>query len=258
MARLRARGAAGRRGDDRPRASSTSASGCCCRSPSGRARWSSSPAARDGLLRDAHRAGQPAQGAGGDPGGARTAAGSPTARSSATAPTAQTCRRRQILDHFGDQRAGRADGPLLRRVRPGRGARRALAAAPTERARGAPAERRRRGAGTTGRRASAPMRRGGAMAPVDEGEFDAAAGLAAGAGGGQAGVHGGDRLGAARGPARAAARARGADRGQGYRPGVLREAWRVAAGDARASWARRRRASTASGGSTLAARRGIG
>ena len=35
----------------------------------------------------------------------------------------EMCRRRQILDHFGDARAGRAERPLLRRVRPGPGAR---------------------------------------------------------------------------------------------------------------------------------------
>ena len=32
----------------------------------------------------------------------------------------ETCRRRQILDHFGDDAGGRAERPLLRRVRPGR------------------------------------------------------------------------------------------------------------------------------------------
>ena len=49
-----------------------------------------------------------------------TAAGSPTARSSATRPRGDRCRRRQLLDHFGDPHARRAARPLLRRARPAR------------------------------------------------------------------------------------------------------------------------------------------
>ena len=54
----------------------------------------------------------------------------------------ETCRRRQILDHFGDDEPGAADGPLLRRVRPRHGARAGAASAdrsPSAAARAAPA-----------------------------------------------------------------------------------------------------------------------
>ena len=89
----------------------------------------------------------------------------------------ETCRRRQILDHFGDRRAGPPERALLRRVRPGPGAR-AGAARPDQggsargrraRARAAPAagagQRRRRRARRSTRSTSSACARGASSAP---------------------------------------------------------------------------------------------
>ena len=67
---------------------SASASACCCRSPSGRARWSSRPGGRDGLRVTLTGAGEPAPGVAAIK-AARDRAGTPTGRSSASSQTAR-------------------------------------------------------------------------------------------------------------------------------------------------------------------------
>ena len=47
-----------------------------------------------------------------------TARGAPTARSRRSSRHPDACRRRALLDHFGDARPGGASGPVLRRLRP--------------------------------------------------------------------------------------------------------------------------------------------
>ena len=93
---------------------------------------------------------------------------------------AELCRRRQILDHFGDPEPGRPDGPLLRRVRPRPGAR----------ARRRQRRRRRRGAARAAGARRTERRRGRRRSTSAS---SSAAGVAHGARGGQAGVHGGGR-----------------------------------------------------------------
>ena len=142
------------------------------------------PGGREGLLVRLTGQGSPRKALRGDQGRARTAAGRPTARSSASAPSARRCRRRQILDHFGDAEPSAPERALLRRVRPRPGA---GVWRPTRRRRHAQARRRARGAGASARGA-APR----AVAPESScGVSSSAAGVAHGARGRQAGLHGG-------------------------------------------------------------------
>ena len=98
-------------------ASSASATACCCRSPSARARSSCGPAAATGCSCGSTGAGSPRAGAPGDQGGPRPRLGVlPLDR--ALQRGRPDLPRRQILDHFGDAEQGRAHRPLLRRVRP--------------------------------------------------------------------------------------------------------------------------------------------
>ena len=130
---------------------------------------------------------------------------------------AEVCRRRQILDHFGDREPCAPSGRCCDVCDPDP----ALCGGGEQRPAGEESQARR------GRSAAGGRGPAGRRARVR-----AAAAVARGPRGGQAGVHGRDGRDARGGAAQTPAQRRRADRDPGHRPGVLREARRLAAAGA--------------------------
>ncbi len=166
---------------------------------------------------------------------------------------ASECRRKQILEHFGDSQEGEREGRCWQRVRSGPriGAGAGGGGAQHEARAGGHREHRKRpaawkaGAQRSRRcdawrrpRSSGGRRRGGTSRgrrvprPGGRRAIREAEGVASGPGGGQAGVYGGRQHGAGGDPAPPPGKPGGDDRDPRHRPGLLREARRVSAGGA--------------------------
>ncbi len=217
-------------------ASSASASACCCRSPSAPARSSCGPAVRDGLLVTLTGQGSPrlAQAA---IQAARDRGWESYRSIERFSSDGQTCRRRQILDHFGDGAPGAPTGRCCDVCDPDIALAQALLEAPagTRRARGGGAAGGRSGAGggTQGARGRSGARRRRTSSRSTSMQFDELrAWRLARAEGKPAYTVATDAV-LAGAAAHACPRSvSAAARDQGHRAGVLREARRVAAGGA--------------------------
>ena len=173
------------------------------------------PGGRDGLLVRAHRRRQPAQGVRGDQGGQGSRLGVLPLDRAVHARSAEMCRRRQILDHFGDEEEGAPSGRCCDVCDPDAALERAVSGAhdsPSAAERASARVRLPRAAAQGGRAGATnePTRR--RCGSRGRARVRAAEGVAVGAGRGQAGVHRGGERGARGGAAQAPAQRRGADR----------------------------------------------